>query len=303
MGALVEYLDLTQRGKLPLLRRRCGKLSGGSMQIDAATRRNLELYGGIVGRARGVAAGGDRPDCDGGRGAVAGAAVGQSPSLRSWPMMRGRRLCGLGCGRQPARARDARPSAQVPDLDRALSRLALDRGGPRDMAAIRNAVEAAGAIARSLLAWMRRLLAELPTALAGHEGLRCAAGPRLWWQSRRCWRAMAGLSRRGTTRNSMTRAVAGRGAGGDRRGCRRRYAETRASRPEDQASTTCWDISSRRRTPTPTNAGRRRCPRRSSIARPRPIRCGFTTVELERVGDAHPECGRTGRSNMRSGHL
>jgi DNA mismatch repair protein MutS len=36
---------------------------------------------------------------------------------------------------------------KTPDLDRALSRLALDRGGPRDLAAIRNGLEQASAIA------------------------------------------------------------------------------------------------------------------------------------------------------------
>ena len=43
MGAIVDYLDITQRGNLPLLRPPQRELSGGAMQIDAATRRNLEI--------------------------------------------------------------------------------------------------------------------------------------------------------------------------------------------------------------------------------------------------------------------
>ncbi|NCO17650.1 MAG: DNA mismatch repair protein MutS, partial [Alphaproteobacteria bacterium] len=43
MGALVDYLDLTQRGKLPLLHPPQLEVSGEAMQIDAATRRNLEI--------------------------------------------------------------------------------------------------------------------------------------------------------------------------------------------------------------------------------------------------------------------
>ncbi|MBN2741773.1 MAG: DNA mismatch repair protein MutS, partial [Rhodobacteraceae bacterium] len=39
---------------------------------------------------------------------------------------------------------------RCPDMDRALSRLALDRGGPRDMTAIRNGLEQAGRIAEAL---------------------------------------------------------------------------------------------------------------------------------------------------------
>jgi len=43
MGAIVDYLSLTQRGKLPILRGPVRERTGGSMAIDAATRKNLEL--------------------------------------------------------------------------------------------------------------------------------------------------------------------------------------------------------------------------------------------------------------------
>ncbi|MBL8562203.1 MAG: DNA mismatch repair protein MutS, partial [Gemmobacter sp.] len=49
MGALVDYLDLTQRGKLPLLRAPQREALGGAMQIDAATRRNLEITAAMTG--------------------------------------------------------------------------------------------------------------------------------------------------------------------------------------------------------------------------------------------------------------
>jgi len=59
-----------------------------------------------------------------------------------------------------------------PDLDRAISRLALDRGGPRDMAAIRNGLRQAGQIA-TLLADSAAppQLAEAAGALVGHDAL------------------------------------------------------------------------------------------------------------------------------------
>jgi DNA mismatch repair protein MutS len=53
MGALVDYLDLTQRGKLPLLRPPVKEAPGGTMQIDAATRRNLEITAGLAGGREG----------------------------------------------------------------------------------------------------------------------------------------------------------------------------------------------------------------------------------------------------------
>ncbi len=61
---------------------------------------------------------------------------------------------------------------KVPDLDRALSRLGLDRGGPRDLAAVRNALEGAGAIA-SLMRRddIRPEHARMADDLTGHDAL------------------------------------------------------------------------------------------------------------------------------------
>jgi len=49
MGALTDYLELTQRGKLPLLRPPVKETPGGTVQIDAATRRNLEITASLQG--------------------------------------------------------------------------------------------------------------------------------------------------------------------------------------------------------------------------------------------------------------
>ncbi|RMD90187.1 MAG: DNA mismatch repair protein MutS, partial [Alphaproteobacteria bacterium] len=49
LGALVEYLDLTQKGRMPLLRPPVVEAAGSGMRIDAATRRNLELTQAISG--------------------------------------------------------------------------------------------------------------------------------------------------------------------------------------------------------------------------------------------------------------
>jgi DNA mismatch repair protein MutS len=92
MGAIVAYLELTQRGKLPLLRPPQREVETASVQIDAATRRNLEL-------TRACRAGGrgrswrHRPDGDGGRRAASGAAD---------------RGALAGSGRDPRPAREAR---------------------------------------------------------------------------------------------------------------------------------------------------------------------------------------------------
>jgi len=59
---------------------------------------------------------------------------------------------------------------RVPDMDRALSRLALDRGGPRDLAAIRAGLTQAVSVA-ARLEGAPVLLAEAARALVGHEAL------------------------------------------------------------------------------------------------------------------------------------
>ena len=43
LGAIAEYLDATQKGKLPILRAPVVELKENNMRIDSATRRNLEL--------------------------------------------------------------------------------------------------------------------------------------------------------------------------------------------------------------------------------------------------------------------
>ncbi|MEO1640772.1 MAG: DNA mismatch repair protein MutS [Pseudomonadota bacterium] len=170
MAAVAEYLEITQRGNLPLLRPPVVERVRAAMQIDAATRRSLELThamgGGRAGSLlatidRTVTAAGARllerrlasPACD-----VAVIAARQDALAFFADDMR------LG-----ADVRDALRG--VHDLDRALSRLALDRGGPRDMAAIRNTIGHAGQLAQLLGGKMPAVLAEALQDLTGHEEL------------------------------------------------------------------------------------------------------------------------------------
>ena len=169
MGALVDYLDLTQRGKLPLLRPPVRETAGGAMQIDFATRRNLELTQALSGGREGslllavdhtVTPAGARllerrisaPSCD-------------LPTIRARHESV-RFLLEQGRLREDLRGHLRR----VPDIDRALSRLALDRGGPRDLASIRAGLAQASAM-HHLLQNAPDLLTEAATALLGHQDL------------------------------------------------------------------------------------------------------------------------------------
>ena len=171
MGALVDYLDITQKGKLPLLQPPRQDQVSRLMQIDASTRRNLELTHALDGgRAGSLLSVIDRTVTAGGARLLERRL--SSPS-RELNVVRERQDAIAWCLDDAGAATFLRDSLRrVPDLDRALSRLALDRGGPRDLAAVRNALEQAARIAERLAkAELPDRLAAARSDLAGHGDL------------------------------------------------------------------------------------------------------------------------------------
>jgi len=169
MGALVDYLDLTQRGRLPLLRPPVKESPGGAMQIDAATRRNLEITAALGGGREGsLLAAVDRTVT------AAGARLLErrlSAPSRDLAVIHARQAALRALVDDSGLRHDLRDLLRrVPDIDRALSRLALDRAGPRDLAAIRAGLAQAGALA-PLLAGLPDLLVQAAAGLTGHETL------------------------------------------------------------------------------------------------------------------------------------
>ncbi|MGL4280700.1 MAG: DNA mismatch repair protein MutS, partial [Albidovulum sp.] len=175
LGAILAYLDLTQRGRLPLLRPPVKEASGTALQMDAATRRNLEITRSLSGGRDGsLIAAVDRT--------VTAAGARLLDRRLSAPS---RDLAEIHARLQAVRAfvedralteglREA--LRRVPDIDRALSRLALDRGGPRDLAAIRNGLEEAGTIAARLEALPVGRIADAAKAMTGFDDLAALFG-------------------------------------------------------------------------------------------------------------------------------
>ena len=170
MGAIVDYLNITQKGKLPLLQPPQQEQHNKTVQIDAATRRNLELTQALSGGRAGsllsvidftVTAGGAR--------------------LLERRLSAPSRVLETVSGRLDAVAHmlensriteDVRSQLrQVPDLDRALSRLSLDRGGPRDLTAIRNGLAQAAHLSAEGLGDTPTLLSNALADLKGHDVL------------------------------------------------------------------------------------------------------------------------------------
>ncbi len=136
-GALVDYVELTQKGKLPRLGALRRQAKGAAMEIDPATRRNLELTEALAGGRQGtLLAVLDRTATGPGARLLAqrlAAPLTEVAAIRArldgvaWLVERGELRTALRAGLR-----------QVPDMERALSRLSLGRGGPRDLAAIRD---------------------------------------------------------------------------------------------------------------------------------------------------------------------
>jgi len=149
-GALINYVELTQKGRLPRLSPPRRVMPGTHMIIDAATRRNLELLSSLGGERQGsLLAAVDRTVTGAGGRLLATRLA--TPLAEAEPIRR--RLHAVQALVDDAALRaDLRGFLKgCPDLERALSRLSLGRGGPRDLGAIRQGLDAAAAVKTRLL--------------------------------------------------------------------------------------------------------------------------------------------------------
>ncbi|WP_106207639.1 DNA mismatch repair protein MutS [Aliiruegeria haliotis] len=171
LGAVVAYLELTQKGKLPLLRTPQRESTGTVMQIDAATRRNLELTSSLSGGKDGSLLSAIDRTVTAGGGRLLTQRI-SSPSCDTHVIQS--RLDAVGLFVEDISACETLRGAlrKVPDMDRALSRLSLERGGPRDLAAIRSGLEQAEQIVGSLSGLPGvRILDVFLNDLKGHDAL------------------------------------------------------------------------------------------------------------------------------------
>ncbi len=146
-ATVLSYVERTQLGARPPLSPPTNRGAGGTLQIDAATRANLELTRTLSGERAGsllhcidmtVTPAGGRQLAERLAGPLTDvAAIRVRHDSVAWllddPLLR-------------ERLRDALKGA--PDMPRCLSRLAMDRGGPRDLAAIRDGLIIAASLAR-----------------------------------------------------------------------------------------------------------------------------------------------------------
>ncbi len=164
-GAVLGYLELTQKGRLPALLPPRQQIQGHVMAIDAATRRNLELVETLSGEAQGsLLSTIDRTVTSAGGRELADRIL---APLTEASAIDGR-LDGVAYFVANAAARDTTRSMlrRMPDMARALARISVGRSGPRDLGAIRDALALAFGM-RDAVGRGQNALVPLPPSLAG----------------------------------------------------------------------------------------------------------------------------------------
>ncbi len=169
-GAILAYLELTQKGALPRLDRPRRIEPRSEMLIDPATRRNLELHASLAATREGsLLAAIDRTLTNAGGRLLAERLA--APLARAEPI-RARLDEVESLVADTFRREDVRTALRrCPDLGRALGRLALARGGPRDLLAVADALALAGELRRRIAD--EPALAAVAARLEPHPELGC----------------------------------------------------------------------------------------------------------------------------------
>ena len=172
MGGLIGYLDHAGKGTLPFLAPPLRQTSGGHVAIDAATRESLEIVATMNGARAGSLLGAvDRT--------VTGAGARLLAQDLSAPLMDmgliDARLGLVQLFHDDAGLRDQLRGAlrALPDIGRALGRVAVGRGSPRDLGQLRDGLGEARLLRERLGRQPDQplLLARLLPALDGHGAL------------------------------------------------------------------------------------------------------------------------------------
>ena len=141
-AAAVTYVDRTQVGKRPPLSPPAHEAVGATMAIDPATRANLELTRTLSGERRGSLLDAiDRTVTSAGSRLLAQ----RMAAPLTEPAKIAQRLDAVATFVSDAAAREEIRSILrgAPDMSRALARLSVGRGGPRDLAGLRDGIIAA----------------------------------------------------------------------------------------------------------------------------------------------------------------
>jgi DNA mismatch repair protein MutS len=176
-AACISYIERTQLAERPPLSPPMREREGATLLIDAATRSNLELVRTLAGERRGtLLAAIDRSLTAAGSRLLSQRLA--APLTDPQAIARRHDAVELFVTDAAARADLRRRLKAAPDLFRALARLVVGRGGPRDLAAIRDGILAGAALAAEL-EQAAHIPDELAQAVTLLRRLDCALAARL----------------------------------------------------------------------------------------------------------------------------
>src|SRR5262245_41031323 len=148
-AACISYVERTQLGARPPLSPPVRETQGATLSIDQATRSNLELMHTLAGERRGsLLAAIDRTVTAAGTRLLAQRLA--APLTDPAAISARHDAVELFVTDAAARADMRQRLGAAPDLARALARLVVGRGGPRDLAALRDGIVAAAGLAAEL---------------------------------------------------------------------------------------------------------------------------------------------------------
>ena len=144
-GALIGYLELTQKGNLPVLQSLVRVAPRAFMGIDAATRRNLELSTTLSGERKGsLLSIVDRTVTAAGARELAARLA--APLTHVAEIARRHDAVAYFKDETALRRTLRDDLRRAPDTARALARVSVGRGGPRDLANLRDGIHCARAV-------------------------------------------------------------------------------------------------------------------------------------------------------------
>lgn len=172
MGGLIGYLDHAGKGTLPFLAPPVRKAGGDHVAIDAATRESLEITATMSGQRAGSLLGVVDRTVTGAGARLLGQDL--SAPLMDQALIEAR-LALVQLFHDNPMVRDQLRAAlrALPDIGRALGRIAIGRGSPRDLGQLRDGLGEARMLRERLgrLPDQPALLEQLLPALDGHGGL------------------------------------------------------------------------------------------------------------------------------------
>lgn len=169
-GALLDYAQRTQVGKLPHLSRPVRIDSGKVMEIDAATRKNLEIIRTISGEQTGSLLHTIDLTCTGPGGRMLQSFL-SAPLCDVDEIETRQDIVEALYESRPLRSHLSELFKSLPDLERAMARLTVGRGGPRDLLALREGLEISGQVRQRLMQTDSDSLLRYESVLKKSEGL------------------------------------------------------------------------------------------------------------------------------------